>query len=167
MNIGNLLQPARRPAIRAVGAVRRPGALPDSRAGERGAIGLLVLLAMLVFSAAALVVLVAVTDVAVTVARARTAADAAALAAVAAAPLLGGDGDTCRAAAEAAAANGARLLACRPLAVPGAPDLAGSGVRVEVALVPGGRWGRLLDNDVRAAAAAGLRSVPGVWPSPG
>lgn len=80
--------------------------------GQAGSIGLLTLLAGVIFAAVCLVVTVAAADVGVAAARARTAADAAALAAAGASPLAGGDGDPRAAASSLAAANGARLVAC-------------------------------------------------------
>lgn len=124
---------------------------------ERGTVALLLVIAQFVLSAAGLVVLAVVTDVAITTAKARTAADAAALAAVGATPLLGGDGDTCAAASDAAAANGARVVRCHEMAVPAAPTQAGSGIRVDVTLSPAGAFVRRLTGEVRASAAAGLR----------
>lgn len=80
--------------------------------GQAGSVGLLTLLAGVIFAAVCLVVIVAAADVGVAAARARTAADAAALAAAGASPLAGGDGDPRAAASSLAAANGARLVTC-------------------------------------------------------
>jgi DNA topoisomerase I len=82
------------------------------QAPERGAVGLLVVVAVMVVLSAGLGVLSAVTDLAVAAARARTAADAAALAG-AAALIPGAGGDACPAAAALGGGNGARLTACR------------------------------------------------------
>ncbi|MPZ86682.1 MAG: hypothetical protein GEU81_01150 [Nitriliruptorales bacterium] len=130
-------------------------------ADEQGAVALLVLMAMFVLSAAGLVVLGAVTDLAVTAARARTAADSAALAAVGATPLLGGDGDTCAAASDAAEANNGRLVRCESAGAPGASGATGSGVLVEVAVAPDRQLVRTLAGDIQAKAAAGLRPTSG------
>jgi hypothetical protein len=84
-------------------------------------------------------------------ARAQVAADAAALAAVSAGPLTGGDGNGCREADVAAAANGARLTRCEG---PGGSWSPSAEVTVEVS-----GWG-LLGAPVTAAAAAILEPAP-------
>jgi len=104
-----------------------------------------------------LAVLSAVTDLGIAAARARTAADAAALAGAGASPLVGGDGDTCDHARRGAEANDGRLLRCRPAATVAAGASVGSGIEVEVAVVPRNPLVRRLVGDVRARAAAGLR----------
>lgn len=127
--------------------------------GEQGGVALLAVLGGLVVVAACLIVLSTVTELGVAAARARTAADAAALAGAGAAPLLGGEGDTCDQARRVAEANGARVVRCREAATGAAWAAQGTGVEVEVAVVPTVPLVRAVVGDVRARAAAGLRPV--------
>lgn len=128
--------------------------------GDAGGVGLLTVLAGLLFTGVCLVMIVVAAEVGVASARARTAADAAALAAAGASPLAGGDGDARGAASRLAAANGARLVSCcaaRTAGEAGADPL----VVVEVE-VPLRRIGTGTDAlAVRARAGAGLRPADG------
>lgn len=125
-----------------------------ARDAQAGSVGLLTLVAGMLFAAVGLAMVVAVTDVAVAAARARTAADAAALAAVAATSLGGGDGDLRAAAGRLADANGARVLAC---CAPGPGHATGEApvVVVEVGVRP--RLAPLRAVTVPARAGASLR----------
>jgi murein DD-endopeptidase MepM/ murein hydrolase activator NlpD len=121
--------------------------------GQRGSIGVAVLLAALLVGGAGATLLGAATDLGSSAIRARTAAEAAALAAAGVSPLAGGAGDPRQAAAAAAAANGAELVAC---CAGGAPLETEATARVE----PKHRLVRLMHPQVRATARAGLRPPP-------
>jgi hypothetical protein len=103
----------------------------------------------------ALGVLMGATEVAAVRARAQTAADAAALAAVSAAPFNGGEGDSCAAARNAAAANAARLDRCD------GPLRGGWSLQADVSVSMPVRGLGALGPPVRAHAAAVLE--PGAW----
>lgn len=125
--------------------------------GERGAAGLATVIAALVLVTAALGVVGLATDLATAAARARTAADAAALAAAGASPLVGGSGDGCEQARRVADANGARVRRCRLAATRAAGAAEGSGVEVEVEVLPRNPLVAGIAGPVPARAAAGVR----------
>lgn len=119
---------------------------------QDGAMGVTVALLVVVLAATVATAGAAVVDLAVGATRARTAADAAALAAAGTSPLVAPDGraNTRAVAAEAAAANGARLTAI---------GLAGQPLRyaVTVEVVPTTSWVRRAVGTLQARAAAGVR----------
>lgn len=119
---------------------------------ERGAAGLIMVLATVLVLLVGLAAITAIADLAVTSARARVAADAAALAAVATSPLAGGGirPDPRSQAQRLAAANHAELVDVQPS---GWPLRYG----VTVAVAPSTPWVANLVGPVRAGAVAALR----------
>ena len=118
--------------------------------GERGFVGLTVLLAATLLFVVAAVGVVVAADTASTAARARAAADAAALAGMAESPLAGGSGRPDVAAQRLAAANDARLVRL---------DDEGWPLRLAVTTQadPSTALVRRFAGPVRASAAAALR----------
>lgn len=122
------------------------------RAGERGGVALLAVIAAVLVLAVAIGGLAVSVDLHAAHARARLAADAAALAGIAASPLVGGDGDPAAAAEQLATVNGGRVVEL---------DRSGWPLRVTVVTATEPRLAltATLGVEVRARAAAQLRPV--------
>ena len=120
--------------------------------GDDGAIAVVTMLALVLFTTGVLAGLAAAADLSLAAARARTAADAAALAGMAASPLVAvGTGDTPGEAARIVArANGARLVAEDT-------DRWPLRYRVTVEVAPATAWVGRIVGPVRAQAVGAVR----------
>lgn len=120
--------------------------------GEDGAIAVVAILALVLFTAGVLAGLSAAADLSLTAARARTAADAAVLAGMGASPLVGAarTGEPGQVARDVARANGARFVAEDTQRWP-------LGYRVTVEVEPATAWVRRIVGPVSAQAVGAVR----------